>query len=84
MHDLLTSSNLNIAGLIFDLIGVIFVTISFKNVRREKNQSALWGGDEDEESKKEKEHIFLSRLDSIGLYSLILGFALQILSNFTK
>lgn len=84
MYDLLTSQNLNMVGLFADLIGVIFVAISFKNVRREKNQSGYWAGDDEEEDKKEKEHNLLSKLDSIGLYFLILGFALQILSNFTK
>ena len=82
MYDLLTSSNINTAGLFFDLIGVICVAISFKNIRREKKPAFYLGGDEDYQKKLDKEHGSLIRLDRLGMIFLVIGFALQIVSNY--
>jgi hypothetical protein len=82
IYDLLTSSNINTAGLVFDLIGVACVAVSFKNIRREKNPVFYLAGDENYQKKLDEEHGSLIRFDRLGMIFLIVGFVLQIVSNY--
>ena len=83
MCDLFNSANVNSIGLACDLLGIVFVAYSFKNIRREKDAPSLLavGGDE-YRIKEEKEHKFLIFLDRLGMFFLIVGFGLQIVSNY--
>ena len=70
-------------GLAFDIVGVV---ILFKyglpaEVRKTGGFILGWGTDEPNE-KAEREYRFYKRMSRIGLGSLILGFGLQIVSNF--
>lgn len=82
MNDLVTSVNINSLGLLLDLVGVICVAISFKNIRREKDSPGLFAGDDEYQSKQEKEHKLLICLDRFGMLLLVVGFGLQIISNY--
>ena len=71
---------LNSIGLAMDIAGVIllyFFGLS-KNITREGAQYIYWGGDEEEQQQWIR-YRFLSR---VGLILLVIGFSLQIVSNF--
>ena len=76
--------NLNSIGLLFDLLGIILVAYSFKNIRREKNKQLIFGPEGEGVTKAEKEHKKLIYLDRIGTSLLVMGFTLQIVSNYIK
>jgi len=82
MIDFLNSANVNSIGLAFDLVGILFVAYSFKNIRREKDAVGLFAGDDEHQAKQQKEHKFLISLDRIGMAFLVVGFGLQIISNY--
>jgi len=82
MYDLFNSANVNSIGLACDLVGILFVAYSFKNIRRESDVAGGFGGDSEHQSKQEKEHKFLILLDRIGMFFLVVGFGLQIVSNY--
>jgi predicted tellurium resistance membrane protein TerC len=88
MLDLIFSAKIiNIIGLSFDLVGVIFIAISFKHVRREQEpiyRSWTNYNHDKEQASRDKENKYFSKLDNIGVFLLIIGFALQIMSNFLK
>ena len=70
-------------GLILDIVGVALV---FKyglpaDIRERGGTAIIWGGGKsDEEAKREHRHY--KRMSSLGLGCLIVGFALQLVSNF--
>ena len=70
-------------GLILDIAGVALL---FKyglpaDVRETGGMTILWGGGKsDEEAKREHRHY--KRLSRIGLGCLVVGFLLQLISNF--
>ena len=83
--DLISKENISSLGLLFDLVGVICVAISFKNIRREKRPFArgFTNYDHDNTVKvNNKEHGFLISLDRWGMILLGIGFVLQIISNY--
>lgn len=82
MGDLFNNTNVNTIGLAFDLVGIILVAYSFKNIRREKDAPGLFAGDDDYLSQQQKEHKRLILLDRIGMSFLFIGFVLQIISNY--
>ena len=82
MYDFFNNSNVNSVGLAFDLVGILFVAYSFKNIRREKDVTGLFSLGEEYRAKQEKEHKFLILLDRLGMCFLVAGFALQIISNY--
>jgi len=82
MRDFLNSANVNSIGLGFDLVGILFVAYSFKNIRREKTPLGLMGGGEETQKKLDKENKFLISLDRTGMSFLVIGFGLQIISNY--
>lgn len=76
--------HLNSIGLFCDLLGVIFVAYSFKNIRREKDTASKWSPTGDKKIKAENEHKKLIAMDRAGMILLITGFLLQIISNYIK
>jgi hypothetical protein len=87
MYDLLLSflsnkTNINSIGLFFDVVGVLFIAYSFKNIRREKDTAGLLGGDDSYQQKQNKDHRFLIKIDRTGTILLVVGFGLQIYSNY--
>ena len=86
MYDLLLSffskTNVNSIGLLFDVVGVLLIAYSFKNIRREKITASAWSPTGDKKEKMEKEHKKLLLIDRCGMAFLIVGFSLQIVSNY--
>lgn len=70
--------HLNSIGLFCDLLGVIFVAYSFKNIRREKSPAPIISDGNDKDNK------ILMFWDKLGMILLIIGFLLQIISNYIK
>ena len=70
-------------GLLVDIVGVALV---YKfglqaDVRETGGTEILWGGGKSEEEAK-GEHRHYKRMSRFGLVCLIIGFALQLISNF--
>ena len=71
---------MNSIGLVMDIVGVIllyFFGLS-KDITKEGSQYLTWGGNK-EEQQQWKRYRFLS---IIGLIFLVIGFSLQIVSNY--
>lgn len=83
--DLISKENISSLGLLFDLVGVICIAISFKNIRREKKPFARGFTNYDHDNivkVNNKEHRLLISLDRWGVTLLVTGFVLQIISNY--
>ena len=62
-------------GLFLDIVGIIFIAYSFKNIRRDKEKGgSSWSGND-------KEHLFLIKFDRIGMLFMVFGFVIQFISN---
>ena len=79
---LISKENISSIGLALDLVGVLCIAYSFKNIRREKHTAARLVGDENYQKKQDKEHTCLIKLDRVGTLLLVMGFSLQIVSNY--
>jgi len=84
MHEFLISNktHINSIGLLLDIVGVLCISYSFKNIRRERTPLGLMGGDIEVQKKLDKEHGCLIKLDKLGTILLIIGFLFQIISNY--
>ena len=76
---------MNSIGLFYDLAGVIFVSYSFRNIKRDRNPCARMATIK--ELNKDfinKEYKKLITVDRIGMALLVIGFILRIMSNYIK